>query len=154
MALAHHRPKARVVAVDDSAEALSYARRNGGGVELRQADVTAAGLFSDLDGQVDLVVANPPYVPEGSVVEREVAEHDPVHAVFGGPDGMAVIGPIVELASRLLRSGGLLAVEHDDTTAARTMAVFEATAAFDAVTSRRDLVGRPRFVTGTRRERS
>jgi len=152
VALAQARPKARVVAVDDSAEALSYARRNGVGsaVEVYEADVTDADVLHDMVGCVDLVVANPPYIPEGAQLEPEVAEHDPPHALFGGPDGMRVIGPIVTLAARLLHPGGCVAVEHDDTTAAATMAVFEATGAFAEVTSHADLVGRPRFVTAMR----
>ena len=63
---------------------------------------------------------------------------------------MRVIGPIVTLAARLLHPGGCVAVEHDDTTAAATMAVFEATGAFAEVTSNADLAGRPRFVTAMR----
>ncbi len=115
-----------------------------------QADVTAPGLLAELDGQVDLVVANPPYIPDGSALEPEVAEHDPPHALFGGPDGMAVIDRIVELAARLLRDGGRCAVEHDDTTSARTVEAFTRTARFVDVTARHDLTGRPRFVTATR----
>lgn len=100
---------------------------------------------------MDLVVSNPPYVPDGAVLEPEVADHDPAHALFGGPDGMRVIGPIVTLAARLLRPGGFVGVEHDDDTAAVTVALFESSGAFTDVTSRRDLAGRPRFVTATRR---
>ena len=94
VALAHHRPAARVIGIDDSDAALAYARRNTEGtvVELVRADVTEPGLLPELDGRVDLVVANPPYVPDGSAVEAEVAQHDPPYAVFGGADGMAVIG--------------------------------------------------------------
>ncbi len=119
-------------------------------VELVEADVTAAGLLPELDGGVDLVVANPPYIPDGAQLEPEVAEHDPPHALFGGPDGMAVIGSIVDLASRWLRGGGLCAVEHDDTTAAQTVEAFTSTGCFGEITSRRDLTGRPRFVTAIR----
>ena len=153
LALARAHPGARVTAVDDSPEALTYARRNceGSGVELIEADVTRSGLLDDRDGTVDLVVSNPPYIPEGAILEPEVAEHDPAHALFGGPDGMAVIGPIVTLAARLLLPGGHLAVEHDDETADHTVAVFERSGAFTDVTSRRDLAGRPRFVTATRK---
>jgi release factor glutamine methyltransferase len=145
-------PDARVIAVDDSDDALAYARRNTAGtpVELVQADVTAPGLLAALDGQVDLVVANPPYIPDGSALEPEVAEHDPPHALFGGPDGMAVIDRIVELAARLLRDGGRCAVEHDDTTSARTVEAFTRTARFVDVTARHDLTCRPRFVTAAR----
>jgi release factor glutamine methyltransferase len=153
VALALTRPQARVVAVDDSSEALRYARRNseGSAVVVLEADVTAPGVLADYDGQVELVVANPPYIPDGATLEPEVAEHDPAHALFGGPDGMAVIGPIVALAARLLCPGGRVAVEHDDTTAAQTVAVFEAAGVFGEVASHRDLTGRPRFVTAVRK---
>ena len=153
LALAHARPRARVVAVDDSAEALGYARRNGRGsaVEFIEADVSAPGVLADYDGTVELLVSNPPYIPDGATLEPEVAQHDPSHALFGGPDGMQVIEPIVTLAARLLRPGGYVAVEHDDTTAAQTVAVFEAAAVFAEVTSHRDLAGRPRFVSAVRK---
>jgi release factor glutamine methyltransferase len=80
-----------------------------------------------------------------------VAQYDPAHALFGGPDGMAVIGPIVELAARWLRVGAYFAVEHDDTTSAQTVAALGRTGVFDDVTARQDLSGRPRFVTATRK---
>ncbi|MGE2692894.1 peptide chain release factor N(5)-glutamine methyltransferase [Mycolicibacterium pulveris] len=155
LALAKSVPAARVVAVDDSEDALDYARRNlaGTGVELIRADVTQPGLLPELDGQVDLVVANPPYIPDGAELEPEVAEHDPAHALFGGPDGMVVIDAIVGLAGRWLRDGGGCAVEHDDTTSERTIDAFRRTGLFDDVTGRRDLAGRPRFVTATRTRR-
>src|SRR5258705_2000994 len=118
VALSKHWPDARVIAVDDSEDALAYARRNTEGtpVELIQDDVTRAGLLAELDGLVDLVVANPPYIPDGAALEPEVAEHDPPHALFAGPDGMAVIDRIVELAARLLCGGGRCAGGHDHTT--------------------------------------
>jgi release factor glutamine methyltransferase len=145
-------PDAKVIAVDDSEDALGYARRNTAStpVELMKADVTAPDLLRELDGQVDLIVANPPYIPDGAELEPEVAEHDPPHALFGGPDGMAVINSIVDHAARLLRDGGRVAVEHDDTTSARTVEAFTRTGQFVDVTPRHDLTGRPRFVTATR----
>lgn len=153
LALSNHWPDARVVAVDDSEDALDYARRNVAGtpVELIRADVTRQGLLSELDGGVDLVVANPPYIPDGATLEPEVAEHDPAHALFGGPDGMTVINAIVELAAGWLRDGGRCAIEHDDTTSELTVEVFTRTGRFDDVTARHDLAGRPRFVTARRK---
>jgi release factor glutamine methyltransferase len=153
LALAHSRLDARIIAVDDSADALVFARRNcaGTAVELVEADITGVGVLSDYDGEVDLIVANPPYIPDGARLEPEVAQHDPEHALFGGPDGMRVVGPIVELAARLLRPGGRIAVEHDDTTAEATTKTFEGMGAFIDVVSRRDLAGRPRFVTAMRK---
>ena len=150
--LARHWPAARVIGVDDSDAALDYARANSAGtaVELLHADVTAPGVLRQLDGQVDLLVSNPPYVPDGAELEPEVLEHDPSHAVFGGPDGMAVITALVGLAGRLLGPGGLFAIEHDDTTSARTVELICGTASFEDVVPRSDLTGRPRFVTARR----
>ena len=152
LALARHWPEARVIGVDDSDTALQYARRNvaGTAVELLHADVATPGLLPELDGRVDLVVANPPYVPEDVLLEPEVAQHDPPHAVFGGPDGMAVISAVVDLAGRWLRPAGLLAVEHDDSTSAATIGLLSGTRLFDDIMARRDLAGRPRFVTARR----
>jgi len=153
LALARHWPDARVVGIDDSDAALDYARRNSVGttVELLRADVTDPDLLAELDGKVDLVVCNPPYVPDAAEVEPEVCEHDPPHAVFGGPDGMAVITAVVRLAGRWLRPGGLFAVEHDDTTSSLTYELISGTALFDDIVPRVDLTGRPRFVTARRK---
>lgn len=152
VALAHERPGARIFAVDDSVDALTYARRNSAGtaIELIEADVAAPGLLSEHDGAVDLIVANPPYIPDGAQLDPEVAQHDPGHALFGGPDGMRVIGPIVDVAARLLRPGASIGVEHDDTTSGATAALFDRAGVFTEVVARRDLAGRPRFVTATR----
>jgi release factor glutamine methyltransferase len=153
VALAQHQAnlglEARIIAIDDSDAALEYARRNveGTAVELVRADVTTPGLLPALDGRVDLIVANPPYVPDSVRLEPEVAQHDPHHAVFGGPDGMAVITAIVGLAGRWLRPGGLFAVEHDDTTSSQTVQLIERTGHFEDIRARQDLAGRPRFVT-------
>jgi release factor glutamine methyltransferase len=156
IALAARWPRARIIAVDDDAAALEYARRNAAGtdVELVAADVTTPGLLPELTGTVDLVVCNPPYIPAGAELEPEVAEHDPAHALFGGPDGMAVIGPVAALAGGWLTPGGLLAVEHDDTTSHQTVETIERTGFFTAITAHRDLAGRPRFVTARRTEES
>jgi release factor glutamine methyltransferase len=149
LALARHWPGARVIGLDDSDAALDYARRNAAGttVEFVRADVTHSGVLTELEGHVDLVVSNPPYVPDGAELEPEVTEHDPPHAVFGGPDGMAVIPAVARLAGRLLRPGGLFAVEHDDTTSSMTAETICSTELFDDVVARTDLTGRPRFVT-------
>ena len=152
IALATERPDATVIAVDDDPRALDYARHNASAtqVQLIHADVTDPQLLGELAGTVDLVVANPPYIPADAELEPEVARHDPPHALFGGHDGMAVIGPVVGRAAQWLRPGGLLAVEHDDTTAAATVDTLRATGAFDDITAHRDLTGRPRFVTARR----
>ena len=119
-------------------------------MQLRCADVTRPGVLSDLDGTVDLLVANPPYIPLGAQLSPEVAEHDPAHALYGGRDGMAVIDPLAGLAARLVRPGGRCAIEHDDTTSARTVDALLSTRQFVEVNARHDLSGRPRFVTAVR----
>lgn len=152
VALARHRPDARVLAVDDSPEALRYAQRNAEGtaVRLLEADVTTPGLLPDLDATVDLLVCNPPYIPDGADLEPEVADHDPHHALFGGPDGMAVIHAVAELAVRWLRPGARMAVEHDDSTSGATVDALARTGKLRDVQPHRDLAGRPRFVTAVR----
>ena len=152
LALSRFWPDARIVAVDDSDDALAYARRNvvKTTIELLRGDVTDPALLPELDGQVDLLVANPPYIPDWATLEPEVAQHDPPHALFGGPDGMTVINAIVGLAGRWLPAGGRCAVEHDDTRSAATVEAFTAAGQFVDVTAHRDLTGRPRFVTATR----
>lgn len=130
LSLATEVPRSRVVAVELSAEALAWARANlaghraeladaGSDVALVHADATAAarlgGALEDLRGDVDVVVSNPPYVPDAAIPrEPEVRDHDPGQALFGGPDGLALIGPLAGQAALLLRPGGLLLLEHAD----------------------------------------
>ena len=156
IALAACHPRARVVAIDDDPDALRYARGNAAAtrtVQVLECDVTDVGLLPELDGNVDLVVSNPPYLPHGAELEPEVALHDPRHALFGGPDGMAVIRPIAGHAARWLKDGGWLAIEHDDSTSAETMRLITDTGVFDDVLAHCDLTGRPRFVTARRAQR-
>ena len=152
VALARHRPAARIIGIDDSDAALEYARRNaeGSAVELVHADVSAPDLLTELDGQVDLVVANPPYVPDGAVLEPEVTQHDPHHAVFGGPDGMALMGAVVGHAGRWLRPGGCSPSSMMTRRRRRLVELIAGTGLFDDIVARRDLAGRPRFVTRRR----
>lgn len=152
LSLWHHRRGARVIAVDDSEEALAYARLNvvETAVELVRTDVGAADVLHELDGSVDLLVANPPYIPDGVPLEPEVAEYDPPHALYGGGDGMTVVNQVIDVAARLLRPGGVCAVEHDDTTSDSTVEAFTRAGCFGEVTARHDLTGRPRFVTAVR----
>lgn len=150
LALAVHleRPDADVHAVEDDPAALGWARRNLAGVTLHEADVTAPGVLADLDGTVDVVTANPPYVPDGTPVDLEV-ECDPRRAVFAGADGLAVIRPLAPLAYRLLRPGGVLVLEHDESHVDGVVAAL-AGAGFADVVTHPDLAGRPRATTARR----
>ncbi|WP_373695077.1 peptide chain release factor N(5)-glutamine methyltransferase [Actinomycetospora aeridis] len=150
LAIAHARPDATVHAVEVDPDALSWTRRNlaGSRVTLHEADVTVPGVLADLDGAADLVVCNPPYVPEGLAVPPEV-DADPHGAVFAGADGLAVIRPVATLARRLLRPGGAVGIEHDDSHPAAVREVLDG-AGFTEVRTLPDLTGRPRVATGTR----
>lgn len=158
IAIAVSVPSARVVAVEKSPAALLWLRRNvenlgvGDRVAVLGADVTDhAGLREHIpDGSLDLVVANPPYVPADTEVSPEV-DADPAEAVFAGSDGMAVITPLANVAVRLLAADGFIGVEHDDSTSSQVVDAFTATGSFEEVLARRDLAGRPRFVTARRR---
>ena len=114
IAVARHRRNARVVATDISAQALDVARRNAArhGVESRVMFVEA-DLFGDLTGPVDIVTANPPYVPEKdrAGLQPEVGRHEPAVSLFGGNDGLRFVERIVREAPPLLRPGGYLIFE-------------------------------------------
>jgi release factor glutamine methyltransferase len=130
LAIATELPGSRVIAVELSPEAAAWARRNiaghaeqvtaaGSVLELLEADATRVaapgGPLGGLRGTVDVVVTNPPYVPDAAIPrEPEVRDHDPGLALYGGPDGLEVVRPLAEQAARLLRPGGLLLVEHAD----------------------------------------
>ena len=158
LAIAQARPDARVHAVELSDGALAWARRNadlhrdagGTPIDLRGGDFADQRLLADLDGTADLVTANPPYVPSGAAVEPEVSDHDPAEAVFGGPDGLDVIRPLISVAAGLLKPGGMLAIEHDDTHGESVPALLAARRVLADVQDHADLNGRPRFVTARR----
>ncbi|WP_019812946.1 peptide chain release factor N(5)-glutamine methyltransferase [Saccharomonospora saliphila] len=158
LAAAHARPDAVVYAVDNDAEALAWARHNvdlraregDTPVRLYTGDVRDETVFAELDGLVDLVLCNPPYVPEGTPVPPEVAEFDPPQAVFAADDGLAVLRDVVATAARLLRPGGGVAVEHDDTHGGSVPPLLRRYAVLTDVTAHPDLAGRDRFTTARR----
>jgi release factor glutamine methyltransferase len=158
LALANERPDATVHAVELDPVALAWARQNAElcaqngdtPIKLYAGDVTSPQILSDVDGTVDLVLCNPPYVPEGTEVPPEVAEHDPAMAVFSGADGLDVIRPVVAAAARLLSSGGGVAIEHDDTHRYAVTELLAARRVLTDVRDHEDLAGRPRFSTARR----
>jgi release factor glutamine methyltransferase len=155
LAIAATRPDAVVHAVELDPDALAWARRNvashGARVVLHVGDVRAPDLLPELAGRVDLVVCNPPYVPDATSVPPEVRTGDPAVAVFGGPDGLAIIPAVAGLAATLLRPDGAFAVEHDDTHADAVPALLRARSELRDVEEHADLNGRPRFATARRR---
>ncbi len=136
---------AEVVAVEVDPLALQWARRNARGrVEVLAADVCSDDL-SHL-GPVELVVSNPPYIPEAMVPrDPEVALHDPSVALYGGVDGLDVVRCVLAQARRLLRPGGRVLIEHGEYQAADVRALLDG---FGEVRTWQDLTGRDRITGG------
>ena len=147
LAIVHEVPGAQVHAVELDEPAYGWAQRNlsGTGVDLRLGD--AADAFADLDGGVDVVVSNPPYIPLDAweSVAPEVRDHDPELALWSGEDGLDAMRMIEATAWRLLKPGGVVGVEHADVQGESAPEVFGRRWA--DVRDHADLAGRPRFVT-------
>jgi release factor glutamine methyltransferase len=158
LAIAQEVPRARVHAVEADPLARPWTERNierlAAAAPYTKDRVTLhGGDFADslheLDGQVDLVVSNPPYIPLGAGVPPEVGEYDPPAALWGGADGLDAIRVVERVARRLLRPGGLVAVEHGAPQGAAVYWVFPEEAGWRDTRNHKDLTRRDRFVTAT-----
>ena len=154
LSIAQEVPQARVHAVELDADAYKWAARNvesldeRGQVTLHHTDF--AGALPELNGMVDLVVSNPPYIPmsEWEYVPRDVRDHDPAAALWGGgDDGLDAVRVVERTARRLLRPGGFVAVEHSDLQGAPVYWIFTEENGWRDQRNRRDLTDRDRFVT-------
>ena len=151
IALARAVPWATVTAVEASPEAFSYLEGNVAAlapdvVTVRSSVAEYAAVVAP--GSLDMVVANPPYVPEHEVPnEPEVADFDPPMALFGGPDGLDVVREIVALSLTALRPGGVLIMEHSNLQGAEIASLLT-NSGFRLVLTEKDLVGRDRFTHG------
>jgi release factor glutamine methyltransferase len=150
LSVLHEVPQARVHAVELDEVAFGWAERNlaGTGVDLRLGDAFTA--FDDLDGAVDVVVCNPPYIPleAWESVAPEARDHDPALALWSGDDGLDAMRSLEGAAWRLLRSGGLVGAEHADAQGESAPAVFAAR--WLDVRDHTDLAERPRYLTARR----
>ena len=148
-------PAARVIAVELADDAVVAAvaaceRHAPGRVRVVQADAAAPSTLANLDGSVDVVVTNPPYVPAGALEDVETASYDPRLALFGGgEDGLDLPVALVRRAGALLHDDGLLVMEHD---AGQGRALREAALAvgFREASTGQDLTGRDRFLRAVR----
>jgi release factor glutamine methyltransferase len=111
---------------------------------------SAEDALPELDGTLDLVISNPPYVAqdERHLPEPEVVDHDPEVALFAGADGFDVIRLVERAARRLLKPGGLLVVEHSDRQGKTAPDLLHEAGGWTEVEDHVDLAGRDRFVTG------
>jgi release factor glutamine methyltransferase len=158
LAIANEVPTAEVHAVELDEGALAWAKRNADAREragdtaitLHHRDVVHA--VPELDGTVDVVVSNPPYVGEDELdhVDPEVRDHDPHVALVAGPEGLDVIAEVERTAKRLLKTGGTVVVEHSDRQGESVPALFEKAGGWRDVADHPDLTGRARFTVAVR----
>lgn len=151
----------QVYAVELDKEAHRWTEQNvaqisapdGAQVTLIQGDARTA--LPQLNGSVDVVISNPPYVPPGHVPnEQEVAEHDPQIALYGlGSDGLEIPRGITLAAARLLRPGGLYVMEHAEVQAQAARDMVNNSAYFEVASTGQDLTGRDRMVLARRNAR-
>jgi release factor glutamine methyltransferase len=155
LAIANEVPTARVWAVEKSREAHAWAERNVrewgfGRVELVLGDARAPELPEHLAGRVDVLVSNPPYVPQDMVPrDPEVRDHDPELALYSGADGLDLIRAISLVGRDLVRPGGSLVLEHAETQGAAIRRLLAADG-WRAAATHRDLTGRDRATTALR----
>jgi len=140
---------AEVHAVELDPAAHAWAERNllGSGVVLRLGDM--ADALPELDGGVDVVVCNPPYIPleAWASVAPEARDHDPALALWSGEDGLDAIRVLESTAARLLRSGGWVGTEHADVQGESAARVFLDSGRWTEVRDHSDLAGRARYLT-------
>ncbi|TKK90140.1 peptide chain release factor N(5)-glutamine methyltransferase [Herbidospora galbida] len=143
---------AQVHAVEIDPAAYRWAKRNilehgQGRTSLHPEDLS--DCLPELEGQVDLVISNPPYIPPGAVPrDPEVRDYDPRRALYGsGDDGLGEVRAVEATARRLLRPGGLVAVEHADEQGNAVYWLFPEGNGWRDARLRQDLTGRDRFVT-------
>ena len=149
LAIATEAPRSRVIAVEKSADAIVWLKKNVARISenVRVVEGDEADVLPGV--KCDAVIANPPYVPDNQSLPRDVAEHEPHIALFGGATGLELPKRFIDAAARLLKSGGVLAIEHTE----------EQGAAIDALLSRdfidiavhQDLTWRPRLRSAVRK---
>lgn len=161
LSLAVEIPDLIVLAVENSADAIKYLAANceamkpnfqsNSTVEIVEQDLAQlSSIRNDLIGKSELIVSNPPYVPQGSKVSAEVQYFEPSSAVFAVNNGYQVIDQVIQLAEELLKPGGLLILEHHESQGSGGVdggvpARLKRSESFTEITSVDDLTGRPRF---------
>jgi len=156
LAIAQEVPRALVHAVEGDPLALEWAERNivrctdaaphiAGRVTLHAGDFRFA--LRALEGAADLVISNPPYIPVGADVPPEVSEYEPAAALYSGADGLDAIRSVEQAARRLLRPGGVVAVEHGAPQGPGVYWVFAEECGWAQTRNHADLAGLDRFVT-------
>ena len=153
VALAREYPGAKIVATDQSSDALGMARRNAATHQVAtRVTFALTDVLEDVPGPFQLIVANPPYVPDGERLNLapEVRDHEPALALYGGSDGLRVVRTLLHQASDRLHAGGLLLFEIGAGQTAAVAALIDARPALRLVAFKEDLQGIPRAAVVTR----
>ena len=149
LAIATEAPNTHVIAVEKSEDAIAWLKENVSFIDEKVRILQSDVLDALVGVKCDVVIANPPYIPDLQELPRDVQEHEPAIALFGGTDGMKIPRSFIAAAARLLKSGGFLAIEHHETQGAEIAAVLLED--FEDIILHSDLTGRPRFTTAVRR---
>ena len=150
LAIATEAPNSRVIAVEKSEEALVWLKKNVEAI-IEDLRIVHSDVSDALIGiKCDVIIANPPYIQDESDLPRDVAEHEPAIALFGGKDGMDAPRAFIAASSRLLKSGGLLAIEHNELQG--SLIADELAKDFQEIQLHQDLVGRPRWTSAIRKD--
>jgi release factor glutamine methyltransferase len=149
LAIATEAPRSRVIAVEKSSDAIVWLKKNVSKIT-ENVRVVEGDVADVLPGvKCDIVIANPPYIPDSQPLPRDVAEHEPHIALFGGVTGMELPQRFINAAARLLKSGGVLAIEHTEEQGAAIDAVLSKE--FNEIVLHQDLTGRPRWTSAVRK---
>jgi len=149
LAIATEAPQTHVIAVEKSPNAIYWLKENVSFID-EKVRIVESDVSTALEGvKCDVVIANPPYVPDSQELPKDVAEHEPAIALFGGVNGMKIPRLFISAASRLLKAGGFLAIEHHEDQGPEIAGVLISD--FTDILLHQDLTGRPRFTTAVRR---
>jgi len=149
LAIATEAENARVIAVEKSADAIVWLKQNVSRID-EKVRIVEGDVSEVLIGvKCDVVIANPPYIPNDQVLPRDVAGFEPHIALFGGPTGTEIPKQFITAAARLLKSGGVLVIEHTEEQGLVIEA--ELVLDFENVVLHRDLNDRPRWSSAVRR---
>jgi release factor glutamine methyltransferase len=149
LAISTENPHTRVIAVEKDPGAIDWLKKNVSRIN-EQVRIVESDVVDALEGVTcDVVIANPPYVPDSQELPRDVADHEPAVALFGGPTGLDIPGRFIDTAARLLKSGGFFALEHTEDQGPAMKDLLAEN--FTDILCHLDLTARPRYTTAVRK---
>jgi release factor glutamine methyltransferase len=149
LAISTENPRTRVIAVEKDPAAIEWLKKNVSRIN-EQVRIVESDVVDALEGVTcDVVIANPPYVPDSQELPRDVADHEPAVALFGGPTGLDIPGRFIDTAARLLKPGGFFALEHTEDQGAALKDLLSEN--FEDILCHLDLTARPRYTTAVRK---